>query len=76
MKKLGILLGCLFAGIVIGVGVTAWLTRPARVDEDPQVPGQDVREQTPGPSRQDSTSSESGASERTPFVNGTRIASA
>lgn len=80
MKKLGILLGVLFAGIVIGAGATAWLTRPARIDEDPREPAeeprQEVRDATPGASRPDAVNSESRDGERGPFVNRTRIASA
>lgn len=80
MKKLGILIGCLLAGIVIGAGVTAWLSRPARIDEDPRTPAEDphkeARESIPGPTQKDSASSESMDGERAPFVNGSRIASA
>lgn len=80
MKKLGILLGGLCAGIIIGAGATAWLSRPARIDEDPRVPAEEpqkeVRESAAEPARQEPASSESREEERTPFVSGTRIASA
>lgn len=80
MKKLGILLGALCAGILLGAGATAWLSRPARIDEDPRVPTEEppkeVRESAPEPARQDSPSSESRDGEPAPFVSGTRIASA
>ena len=80
MKKLGILIGCLLGGIVIGAAATAWLSRPARLDEDPRAPAEEpcpeVHEPASGSTRQDSASSEPKDGERAPFVSVSRIASA